>query len=84
METAMNENEVREAYRALPPFPEFPGEREWPDRLPTPEAFEAMGEIVAGAMRVIADDREELERRRAMFPALWDVLFKAFPPDPLQ
>jgi hypothetical protein len=80
----MTPTEVRAAYKALPAFPEFPGEREWPDRLPTPEAFEQMGPLVADDLRGIADDREELERRRAMFPELWGTLFEAFPPDPLK
>lgn len=75
---------IREAYKALPAWPEFPGEREWPDRLATPRAFQEVGSMVADNMRRIRHDREELERRRAMFPALWDLLFICYPPDPLK
>lgn len=70
--------QFRAEYEKLrPSIPEFPGEREWPDRLRTWEDFERLGPIVAGQFRRIG--AYERERRRAMAPELFELLVRAFP-----
>lgn len=81
--------EIERHYAQLPDFPGFPGEREWPDRLHTVDEFIETGPVVADHMRELRDSYgpgavSELERRKAMFPQLWELLFKAYPPDPLR
>lgn len=79
----MDRVEIVERYCALPPFPEFPGEREWTDRLFTLEDFFENGPLVADHTREhISHNARELERMRQMFPELWKLLFEAFPPRP--
>lgn len=80
---AIEITELRRLYDALPAFPEFPGEREWPDRLRTLEDFTENGPITAQLLAEVnpyADDDDQ-ERLRGMFPELWDLLFTSFPPD---
>jgi hypothetical protein len=85
---------ITQRLTALGPLPEFPGEREWVDRLRTPEDFAELGPMVADdfrALRARTKDwnpakaehaAREFERRKAMCPPLFALLFEAFPPVP--
>ena len=67
---------IARRYKALPPIPEFPFEREWPDRLRTLTDFLTMGPLVLESFDWT--DSEELERLRAMAPELWALLLEAY------
>lgn len=79
----LTDQEIAQRLAALQPLPTFPGEREWVDRLRSVEDFIALGPLVASDFRRIAQvDPREFDRRRAMCPALFALLFDAFPPAP--
>lgn len=69
----------RAEYDALK-IPEFPDEREWPDRVRSWEDFLANGPAVAELLR--RKDGwfpDEHERLRALAPKLADLVLRAFP-----
>ena len=82
-----NVESIRAEYERLRPhIPTFPGEREWPDRLRDWGAFVEFGPMVAEDFYEIAAAERagrswakgEFERRRAMCPALFDLVRAAF------
>lgn len=82
--SGLSVDELRRRLDALQPLPEFPGEREWVDRLRSVDDFVALGPIVADDFRALRADgaTREFERCRRMCPPLFDLLFDAFPPAP--
>jgi len=79
--------QYRAAYERLrPTIPQFPGEREWPDRLRSWDDFVQFGPLVAEQFRALTVDeragrsraRGELERLRTMAPDLADLVLRAF------
>ncbi len=78
----------RAEYEKLRPLiPDFPGDREWTDRLRTWEDFTTLGPLVAADFRDLEAiarrgkewARMEVERRRAMMPEMLDLVMRAFP-----
>lgn len=79
----MTAEEIAHGLAALQTLPEFPGEREWADRLRSVEDFTVLGPLVASDFRRIAQvNPRQFNRRRAMCPPLFALLFEAFPPAP--
>lgn len=79
----MTVNEIARRLSVIHPLPEFPGEREWVDRLRSVEDVIALGPLVADEFRqLFRRDKREFERRRAMCPELLDLLFEVFPSAP--
>jgi hypothetical protein len=60
-------------------IPEFPFEREWPDRMRTWEGFVSAGPMVAKDLRGYGD-AEEAARLQAMCPDLAALVLEAYPP----
>jgi hypothetical protein len=69
---------LRLAYSALPPIPEWPGERMWFDRMRTYDAFLADApRFVAWVSAQHAEGSTEPRRTRRHCPALFDLCFEA-------
>ncbi len=80
-------DEVRARLAVVGPIRRGSGDLEWTDTLQTAETFARFGEAVAAQFTQLAERKsphytEEIERRRALAPTLFDLLFEAFPPAP--
>ena len=67
---------LRARHDALPPLAEFPGEREWVDRVRTFDEFLRLGPKMIESFDGL--DTEEVGRRRQMAPELYELLREAF------
>lgn len=68
--------QLRARYDALGPLPEFPGEREWVDRLRTFDDFVEFGPLTWDTF--VGISKREHERMRTMAPELYELLRQAF------